>query len=121
MSVWEIDIREDINSTIWTDISVYTGISGYSLLYLDAGVLLENETYIEQAYFLAEKCCMHLKKKRLSFLTGDAGPLAISAVCSHRLNQPEKRHHFITRLIFNYVKSLVQAINNGCLQIGESI
>jgi lantibiotic modifying enzyme len=56
---------------------------------------------LEQAFFMAEKCTMHLHKpnaKDLTFLTGAGGPLALAAVCAHLLKQPEKEHHFIHRL-----------------------
>lgn len=66
-------------------------------MFLRLGVQLKNEDYLEQAFFLAEKCCMHLHGKGPSFLLGDGGPLAIAAVASRVLRQPEKEQHFIHR------------------------
>lgn len=55
---------------------------------------------------MAEKSTMHMHlhcdTRDLTFLTGGGGPLAISAVCAHLLNQPEKLHHFIHKLVFVY-------------------
>lgn len=79
---------------------MYTGISGYALLYFEASRLLNKPDYLEQAFFLVEKCCMHLDGQVLTFLIGDGGPLAIAAVCAHQLKQPEKEHHFTHRSYF---------------------
>lgn len=103
MSQWEKAIKEHIAYTgNWDeDTSVYTGIAGYALLYLEAGLMLNNEDFLEQAFFLAEKCTMHLHHhpngRDLTFLTGAGGPLAIAAVCAHVMRQPEKEKHFIHR------------------------
>ena len=40
---------------------------------------------------------MHLDGQTMTYLIGDAGPLALSAVCSNLMNQPEKEQHFIKR------------------------
>jgi hypothetical protein len=40
---------------------------------------------------------MHLDGQTMTFLIGDAGPLALSAVCSNLMHQPEKEQHFIKR------------------------
>ena len=55
---------------------------------------------------------MHLDGRTMTFLIGDAGPLALTAVCSKILNQPEKEDHFIQKydtinivlIIGNYLK-----------------
>ena len=60
MSFWEKDIMEEIEYTgKWRDCSVYTGSAGYALLYLEAGKILNNTDYIEQAFFLV---CLKLIK-----------------------------------------------------------
>ena len=100
---WERDVKAEIDytgSSNWSDYSVYTGKSGYALLYFEAANILNSAEYLEQAFFMAEKCTMHLHKpnvKDLTFLTGAGGPLALAAVCAHLLKQPEKEHHFIHR------------------------
>ncbi|XP_032779596.2 glutathione S-transferase LANCL1 [Daphnia magna] len=104
MAQWEKHVKAEIDytgSTNWSDYSVYTGKSGYALLYFEAGKMLNSPEYIEQAFFMAEKCTMHLHKpnaKDLTFLTGVSGPLALAAACAHSLRQPEKEHHFLHRL-----------------------
>lgn len=103
MAQWEKHVKAEIDytgSTNWSDYSVYTGKSGYALLYFEAGKMLNSPEYIEQAFFMAEKCTMHLHKpnaKDLTFLTGVSGPLALAAACAHSLRQPEKEHHFLHR------------------------
>lgn len=99
MEKWKRNIAGEVNSTgVARDQSVYNGVSGYALLYLELGQLLGNGGYIEQAFFLAEKCISHLREHHLTFLTGDTGPLSIIAVCSNLLKQPEKEQHYIHRL-----------------------
>lgn len=103
MIQWEKDVKAEVDFTgSWRDSSVYTGKSGYALLYLEASKCLNSVDYLEQAFFMAEKCTMHLhvhsNPKDLTFLTGAGGSLAISAVCAHLLNQPEKEHHFVQKL-----------------------
>ncbi len=102
MGQWEKDVKAEIEYTgDWSDFSVYTGKAGYALLYLEAGKVLNSDDYIEQAFFMAEKCTMHLHVhshgRELTFLTGAGGPLAISAACAQAMNQPEKEHHFVHR------------------------
>lgn len=103
MAQWEEHVKAEIDytgSTTWNDYSVYTGKTGYALLYFETGKMLNSPGYIEQAFFMAEKCTMHLHKpnaKDLTFLTGVGGPLALAAACSHSLKQPEKEHHFVHR------------------------
>jgi len=99
MKKWEQNIVEEISYTgVIRDHSIYNGVSGYALLYLELGQLLNNQDYIEQAFFLAEKCTFHLREKHLTFLTGDTGPLSIISVCAHLLKQHEKEQHYIHRL-----------------------
>ena len=102
LTQWEKDVKAEIDYTgDWRDFSVYTGKAGYALLYLEAGKILDSVDYMEQAFFMAEKCTMHLHAhshgRELTFLTGAGGPLAISAVCAHSMNQPEKERHFVQR------------------------
>ena len=86
---WERDVKAEIDytgSSNWSDYSVYTGKSGYALLYFEAANILNSAEYLEQAFFMAEKCTMHLHKpnvKDLTFLTGAGGPLA--KVCENNV------------------------------------
>lgn len=107
MIQWEKDVKAEFDYTgNWKDSSIYTGKSGYALLYLQASKSFNSVDYLDQAFFMAEKCTMHLhvhtNAKDLTFLTGAGGPLAISAVCAHLLNQPEKEQHFVHRLGYNH-------------------
>lgn len=104
MIQWERNVKEEIDFTgSWRDSSVYTGKAGYALLYLEAAKFQDSIDYLDQAFFMAEKCTMHLHErsnpKDLTFLTGAGGPLAISAVCAHLLKQPEKEHNFVHRFV----------------------
>ena len=57
----------------------------------------DNVNYLEQAFFLAEKCTTHLHGHELAFLTGRGGPLAVAAVASRKMKQPEREEHFLRR------------------------
>ena len=103
---WEKNIKKEIEFTrAWEKYSVYTGIGGYALFYLLLGVTQKKQEYIEQAFFLAEKCTMHLHGEKMTFLTGHGGPLAIAAVAAHVTKQKEKEELFIhkyCRLLYKY-------------------
>ena len=49
-----------------------------------------NQQYLQTALKYIQRPLRHLKGRRISFLCGDAGPLAIGAVLHHKLNQAEE-------------------------------
>ncbi|RZB66625.1 lanC-like protein 2 [Asbolus verrucosus] len=67
----------------YNDYSVYTGTAGIALLKLKKDS--ENPQNLEEVRQLLS--LERLKKKRLSFLCGDAGPLAIGAVIDYKLGK----------------------------------
>ena len=56
--------------------------------------LLEALSYIE-------KPLRHLKRRRVTFLCGDAGPLAVGAVLYHRLGRKDKSADCLKRYIYS--------------------
>ncbi|KAG0714984.1 LanC-like protein 2 [Chionoecetes opilio] len=80
------------------DYSVYTGTSGYSLLYLRLAQRKEDTTYMKKASSILKSNLRHLKGRRPSFLCGDLGPLALAAVLHHREGDAERAEDCITRI-----------------------
>ncbi|XP_069690733.1 lanC-like protein 2 isoform X2 [Periplaneta americana] len=80
------------------DYSIYTGTSGIALLYLLLSVRLNNASYLTRAVEITEQALSRLKNHRMSYLNGDAGPLALSAVLYHKQGASERSRQCIERL-----------------------
>lgn len=86
------------------DTSVYTGNPGIALLYmlLDRNrpeFLGQRKGLLETALKLAEPAIKHAKRKRVSFLCGDPGPLSICAVLYNKLGHAQKSKECIQRVV----------------------
>ncbi|XP_039256970.2 lanC-like protein 2 [Styela clava] len=93
------DIERASHSFEKNDISVYTGISGYALLYLHLYKIFQDEKYIETAQKYIASALKRLKGRRMTFLCGDAGPLAIGAVVYHTLGRKEDSKTCVNNLL----------------------
>lgn len=82
------------------DYSVYTGMSGISILYLHLASLSssDEEELLKKSLMYSERALKLLKGSRLSFLCGDPGPLAVAAVIYHKLNLKPKSDAALERL-----------------------
>ncbi|KAK6621444.1 hypothetical protein RUM44_001251 [Polyplax serrata] len=81
------------------DGSVYTGTAGVALLYLMLHERNNNPSYLESAADLIEKSLARLKNKDVSFICGDAGPLAIASVVFYKQNKVERSKECVSRLL----------------------
>ncbi|KAI4461498.1 lanc-like protein [Holotrichia oblita] len=91
---WDNTLKR-LNNLDFNDYSVYTGTSGIALL-----KLLRNSD--DKANLLEVKKLLrlnHLKHHRHTFLCGDAGPLAIGAVVSHKLADDSDSQKLIHELL----------------------
>ena len=63
--------------------------------------------HLERASAILEELCKHLSGRRVTFLCGAAGPLALNAVVQHKLGQEDKTRKLITKLkdLFTNVKA----------------
>lgn len=96
---WEFTLEELKNWTS-TDYSVYTGTAGIGLLFLrKAPEDPRNLRSIRKNYLQLEQ----LKNRKVTFLCGDAGPLAIGAVVSYKL-EDHKIFDFCIRKLMAFVK-----------------
>lgn len=55
--------------------------------------------YLQQALYFIEKAVHGLKRRKLSFMCGDAGPLTLGAVIYDRLGQRDKCQHCLDRYV----------------------
>uniref|UniRef100_A0A8D9FCI1 LanC-like protein 2 n=2 Tax=Cacopsylla melanoneura TaxID=428564 RepID=A0A8D9FCI1_9HEMI len=80
------------------DHSVYVGTSGQAMFYFFYYLNTRNSKYLDKAQRLIERALRRRRKRRFSFLNGDAGPLAISALIYEALNKEEQAKNSITEL-----------------------
>lgn len=74
------------------DFSVYTGKAGLALLYLKLGK-------IDKAEQLILKCEKKLRQKRVTFLEGDSGVLAIAAVVMEKMGKTSERDVRVKKVV----------------------
>lgn len=81
------------------DSTVYTGWTGISLLYLHLYDVFGDPAYLQMAHGYVKQGLNSLTKRSITFLCGDAGPLAVGAVVYHKMNNEKQAEDCITRLI----------------------
>ncbi|EGV91649.1 LanC-like protein 2 [Cricetulus griseus] len=67
------------------DCSAYTGWTGIALLYLQLYRVTGDQTYLLRSLDYVKRTLRNLSGRRVTFLCGDAGPLAVGAVIYHKL------------------------------------
>ncbi|XP_067142846.1 glutathione S-transferase LANCL1-like [Centruroides vittatus] len=85
----------------WFDYTVYSGTSGISLLYYHLSNVLTNsrkEWCINKALYYAEKSLICLRHHHVSYLFGNAGPLAITAIIYYTEGKQEQSRDLINSL-----------------------
>lgn len=92
------ELVEGLHESDSHEYSVYTGTSGIALLYFLMSQKLNNTSYAERALKMTEKALSKLKNHRVSYLNGDAGPLAIGAMLYHAQGAEAKSQDCIDRL-----------------------
>ncbi|XP_076827463.1 lanC-like protein 2 [Brachyhypopomus gauderio] len=81
------------------DFSTYTGWTGISLLYLQLHRLSQDGSHLQRALDYVKRTLRNLNARRVTFLCGDAGPLAVAAVVHHRLQNQADSNECITKLL----------------------
>ena len=87
--------------------------SGISYLYLHMFGITDNKQYLETAVDYIKHFLRHLKGRKLSFLCGDAGPLALGAVIYHKLGNDTASKDCVRRCCFFYLNPF-PAIHESC-------
>lgn len=81
------------------DYTVYIGYCGIALLYLLKYKRTNDTSFLQNAKDLTEKGVSQIRQDEISFLLGDAGPLALAAVINFKLGDQQLSRQYILRLI----------------------
>ncbi|XP_052452662.1 lanC-like protein 2 isoform X1 [Carassius gibelio] len=81
------------------DFSTYTGWTGIALLYLQLYRGTQDASHLQRALDYIKRALRNLNGRRVSFLCGDAGPLAVGAVLHHLLKNQSESQDCLTKLL----------------------
>uniref|UniRef100_A0A8C9WIM0 LanC-like protein 2 n=1 Tax=Scleropages formosus TaxID=113540 RepID=A0A8C9WIM0_SCLFO len=81
------------------DFSAYTGWTGIALLYLQLHRVTGESSHLQRALDYVKRTLRNLNGRRVTFLCGDAGPLAVGAVVHHKLKNQAESQECLTRLL----------------------
>lgn len=81
------------------DFSTYTGWTGIALLYLQLHRVSQEASHLQRALDYVKRTMRILNGRRVTFLCGDAGPLAVGAVVHHRLQKVSEMQECLSRLL----------------------
>ncbi|XP_041101171.1 lanC-like protein 2 isoform X3 [Polyodon spathula] len=81
------------------DFSAYTGWTGIALLYLQLYQVNNELTHLQRALDYVKRTMRNLNGRRVTFLCGDAGPLAVGAVVHHKQKNAAEEKECITKLL----------------------
>lgn len=73
------------------------GFLGIALLYLQLHRVTEEESYLQRSLDYVKRILRNLNGRRLTFLCGDAGPLAVGAVVYHKLKNDGESKECVTK------------------------
>lgn len=99
--IWELlqQMEKGLKSADPGDGTVYTGCAGISLLYLHLFNVFRDASYLNKAQEHISKSLKCLNKQGVTFLCGDAGPLAVGAAVYYKLQQEKEAEECIRRLL----------------------
>ncbi|KAM4606172.1 lanC-like protein 2 [Polymixia lowei] len=81
------------------DFSTYTGWTGIALLYLQLHRASNEASHLQRALDYVKRTLRNLNGRKVTFLCGDAGPLAVGAVVHHRMNNTADSKECLTKLL----------------------
>ncbi|XP_036401485.1 glutathione S-transferase LANCL1 [Megalops cyprinoides] len=81
------------------DCSGYTGWAGIALLYLHLSNVFGEPSFLQRALDYVSRSLQCLTRRWVTFLCGDAGPLAVAAVVYHRLQRRQEADECLSRLL----------------------
>lgn len=70
---------------------------GIALLYLQLHRVTQEASHLQRALDYVKRALRNLNGRRVTFLCGDAGPLAVGAVVHHRLQNQADSQDCITK------------------------
>ncbi|XP_054847960.1 lanC-like protein 2 [Eublepharis macularius] len=81
------------------DCSAYTGWTGIALLYLHLYRVTNEKNNLQRSLDYVKRILRNLNGRRVTFLCGDAGPLAVGAVVYHKLDNDIESKECVTKLL----------------------
>nr|XP_057916083.1 lanC-like protein 2 isoform X2 [Doryrhamphus excisus] len=81
------------------DFSTYTGWTGIALLYVQLHRVSNELSHLQRALDYVKRAMRVLNGRKVTFLCGDAGPLAVGAVVHHKLGNPSDSKDCLARLL----------------------
>ncbi|XP_056289880.1 lanC-like protein 2 isoform X2 [Pseudoliparis swirei] len=81
------------------DLSTYTGWTGIALLYLQLHRVSQEASHLQRALDYVKRTLRILSGRKVTFLCGAAGPLAVGAVVHHKLNNAADSQDCLSRLL----------------------
>ncbi|XP_051796781.1 lanC-like protein 2 isoform X2 [Acanthochromis polyacanthus] len=81
------------------DFSTYTGWTGIALLYLQLHRVSHEASHLQRALDYVKRAMRILNGRKVTFLCGDAGPLAVGAVVHYKLNNTADSNDCLSRLL----------------------
>ncbi|XP_042569947.1 lanC-like protein 2 isoform X2 [Cyprinus carpio] len=81
------------------DFSTYTGWTGIALLYLQLYRVMQEASHLQRALDYVKRALRNLNGRRVTFLCGDGGPLAVGAVVHHHLKNQTESQECLTKLL----------------------
>ncbi|XP_077365475.1 lanC-like protein 2 [Festucalex cinctus] len=81
------------------DFSTYTGWTGIALLYVQLYRGSDDVAHLQRALDYVKRSMRILNGRKVTFLCGDAGPLAVGAVVHHKLGNTADSNDCLSRLL----------------------
>ncbi|KAM4543376.1 lanC-like protein 2 [Fundulus diaphanus] len=81
------------------DFTTYTGWTGIALLYLHLHQVSCEASHLQRALDYVKRAMRILNGRKVTFLCGDAGPLAVGAVVNHKLSNSAESKDCVSRLL----------------------
>ncbi|XP_060920878.1 lanC-like protein 2 [Labrus mixtus] len=94
-----LQMEEGLKTADPHDFSTYTGWTGIALLYLQLHRESHEASHLQRALDYVKRAMRILNGRKVTFLCGDAGPLAVGAVVHHKLNNSADSKDCLARLL----------------------
>uniref|UniRef100_A0A3B4US37 LanC lantibiotic synthetase component C-like 2 (bacterial) n=1 Tax=Seriola dumerili TaxID=41447 RepID=A0A3B4US37_SERDU len=94
-----LQMEEGLKTADPHDFSTYTGWTGIALLYLQLHRVSDEASHLQRALDYVKRAMRILNGRKVTFLCGDAGPLAVGAVVHHKLNNTADSQDCLSRLL----------------------
>uniref|UniRef100_A0A8D3AFW1 Glutathione S-transferase LANCL1 n=2 Tax=Scophthalmus maximus TaxID=52904 RepID=A0A8D3AFW1_SCOMX len=93
-------VEDGLRSADPRDCTIYTGWAGIALLYLHLHNVFKEDSFLQKALDHVSRSLKCLTRRHdVTFLCGDAGPLAVAAVVYHRLQRGQEADECINSLL----------------------